>query len=69
MHLELILELLRSVMVPLHMFLYPNVTRTEENNMDLAELREQIDKIDEQIVALYEQRMDVCRGVAQYNMS
>ena len=42
--------------------------RTEENNMDLAELREQIDKIDEQIVALYEQRMDVCRGVAQYKI-
>ncbi|MDE6128101.1 MAG: chorismate mutase, partial [Lachnospiraceae bacterium] len=36
--------------------------------MDLAELREQIDKIDEQIVALYEQRMDVCRGVAQYKI-
>lgn len=36
--------------------------------MDLAGLREQIDAIDAQIVALYEQRMEVCRGVAQYKI-
>ena len=36
--------------------------------MDLIELREQIDAIDAQIVALYEQRMDVCRQVAEYKI-
>ncbi len=36
--------------------------------MELAELREQIDEIDAQIVALYERRMDVCKGVAQYKI-
>lgn len=36
--------------------------------MDLAELRGQIDEIDAQIVALYERRMDVCKGVAQYKI-
>ena len=37
--------------------------------MDLLELREQIDTIDEQIVRLYEQRMNVCRQVAEYKIS
>ncbi len=37
--------------------------------MDLSELREQIDVIDAQIVALYEQRMDVCRQVAEYKIN
>ena len=37
--------------------------------MDLLELREQIDTIDEQIVKLYEQRMNVCRQVAEYKIS
>ncbi len=35
---------------------------------DLGELRKEIDKIDEQIVSLYERRMDVCREVAQYKI-
>ena len=33
---------------------------------DLTVLREEIDKIDRQIVDLYERRMDVCREVAVY---
>lgn len=36
--------------------------------MDLTELREQIDEIDAQIVSLYEQRMEVCRNVAEYKL-
>lgn len=36
--------------------------------MDLTELRQQIDEIDEQIVSLYEQRMEVCRNVAEYKL-
>jgi len=36
--------------------------------MELEELRGQIDEIDAQIVALYERRMDVCKGVAQYKI-
>ncbi len=36
--------------------------------MDLTELREQIDEIDAQIVSLYEQRMEVCRDVAEYKL-
>ncbi|MCD7806236.1 MAG: prephenate dehydratase [Lachnospiraceae bacterium] len=35
---------------------------------DLGKLREEIDEIDTQIVNLYEQRMDVCRQVAQYKI-
>ena len=37
--------------------------------MDLSELREQIDVIDARIVALYEQRMDLCRQVAEYKIN
>lgn len=37
--------------------------------MDLLELREQLDIIDAQMVALYEQRMDVCRQVAEYKLA
>ena len=37
--------------------------------MDLMELREQIDGIDAQIVALFEQRMDISRQVAEYKIS
>ena len=37
--------------------------------MDLLELRERIDAIDSQIVELYEQRMDVCRQVAQVKIA
>lgn len=36
--------------------------------MDLTNLREQIDEIDAQIVALYEKRMDVSRQVAEYKI-
>ena len=36
--------------------------------MDLLELRQQIDNIDEQIVSLYEQRMDICKKVAEYKI-
>ncbi|MBR4605410.1 MAG: prephenate dehydratase [Lachnospiraceae bacterium] len=36
---------------------------------DLTELRGQLDEIDEQIVALYEKRMDVCREVAGYKIN
>ncbi len=36
--------------------------------MELTELRDKIDVIDEQIVKLYEERMDVCAQVAQYKI-
>lgn len=36
--------------------------------MDLLELRDKIDAIDTQIVALYEQRVDICKQVAQYKI-
>ncbi len=36
---------------------------------DLGELRNQIDAIDAQIVKLYEERMEVCRGVAEYKLA
>ncbi len=36
--------------------------------MDLLQLREQIDEIDAQIVALYERRMEISRQVAQYKI-
>lgn len=36
--------------------------------MDLISLRDKIDKIDAQIVALYEDRMDICRQVAEYKI-
>ena len=36
--------------------------------MDLAEIRQRIDATDRQIVELYEQRMDLCREVAQYKI-
>jgi len=37
-------------------------------DMDLLELREQIDAIDAQIVELYEKRMDICTQVAEYKI-
>lgn len=37
--------------------------------MDLLELREEIDRIDKQIVALYEERMEVSSKVADYKIS
>lgn len=36
--------------------------------MDLLELRDKIDGIDRQIVQLYEERMNVCRQVAEYKI-
>lgn len=36
--------------------------------MDLQELRKRIDGIDRCIVELYEERMDVCRQVAEYKI-
>ena len=36
--------------------------------MDLISLRDKIDKIDAQIVSLYEDRMDICRQVAEYKI-
>ena len=35
---------------------------------DLQECRQQIDKIDDQIVKLFEERMKVCEEVAQYKI-
>ena len=37
--------------------------------MDLLELRGQIDAIDARIVELYEQRMNICRQVAEYKIA
>lgn len=37
--------------------------------MDLLELRERLDEIDCQIVSLYEERMEVCRQVAEYKLA
>lgn len=42
---------------------------TKRMQKDLGELRGRIDEIDEQIVRLYEERMDVCRGVAEYKIA
>ena len=44
--------------------------RTEERIvvMDLLELRGRIDEIDQQIVALYEKRMEVSKQVAEYKI-
>ncbi len=36
--------------------------------MDLSLLREELDGIDKNIVALYEKRMDVCAQVAAYKI-
>lgn len=36
--------------------------------MDLGKLRAQLDKIDEQIVKLYEERMDICSQVADFKI-
>lgn len=37
--------------------------------MDLLELRDKIDAIDRQIVELYEDRMDICKQVAEFKIS
>ena len=36
---------------------------------DLLELREQIDRIDREMVRLFEERMDICRQVAEYKIA
>lgn len=36
--------------------------------MDLSVIREQINEIDNQILSLYEQRMDLCKMVAEYKI-
>ena len=36
---------------------------------DLLVLREEIDKIDKQIVDLYEKRMEISAGVAEYKIN
>ncbi len=40
----------------------------ETKNLDLQKLRNEIDKIDKEIVALYESRMDICSRVAEYKI-
>ena len=40
----------------------------ETKGLDLLELRDEIDKIDRQIVSLYESRMDICKQVAEYKI-
>ncbi len=35
---------------------------------DLQELRKKIDRIDTQMVSLFEERMDVCRQVAEFKI-
>ena len=37
--------------------------------LDLNEIRGKIDTIDEKMVALFEERMAVCREVAQYKIN
>ena len=36
--------------------------------MDLGKLRSELDEIDKKIVELYEARMDICKGVAEYKL-
>lgn len=40
-----------------------------DNKLDLNKLREEIDKIDHELVQLYEKRMQVCAGVAEYKIA
>lgn len=40
----------------------------KEDEMNLAELRDRLDVVDAQIVALYEDRMELCRQVAEYKL-
>lgn len=40
----------------------------ETKNLDLQKLRNEIDKIDKEIVALYESRMEICSQVAEYKI-
>ena len=40
----------------------------EKKQIDLLELRDQIDQVDRQLVELFEQRQEICRLVAQYKI-
>ena len=40
----------------------------EMKNLDLQKLRDEIDRIDKQIVDLYESRMEICKEVAEYKI-
>lgn len=40
----------------------------KEDEMNLTELRDKLDVVDAQIVALYEDRMELCRQVAEYKL-
>ncbi len=45
-----------------------NVVREDKKMKDLATSRKEIDKIDNQIVELFERRMEVCKDVATYKL-
>lgn len=40
-----------------------------ENMKDLLEIREQLDRIDRRIVELYQERLELCRDVAEYKIA
>ena len=40
-----------------------------ENTLDLQEIRKRLDEIDSQMVALFEERMNVCGQVAEFKIS
>ena len=37
--------------------------------MELAELREKIDRVDGEIIRLFAERMEICAGIAEYKRS
>lgn len=41
---------------------------SEKRNIDLLELRDQIDQVDRQMVELFEKRQEICRLVAEYKI-
>ena len=41
---------------------------SEKKQIDLLELRDQIDQVDRQLVELFEKRQEICRSVAQYKI-
>lgn len=51
------------------MFPIQNCEKGLVARMDLSVLRQELDQIDEQIVGLYEKRMEVCKDVAAYKIS
>lgn len=42
---------------------------TDSKNADIKKLREQIDRIDTELLRLYEERMDVCKEIGEYKKS